>query len=69
VSPLPPVANRTVLLSSGPAQAPVYQRKSLWRSFFAKGPVVIEDEGCTIFVPSECEVSIEGNGCLKVIVG
>ena len=68
VSPLPPVAKRTILLSSGPALAPVYQRKSLWRSFFAKGPVVIEDEGCTVFVPPECEVSMEENGCLKVSV-
>ncbi len=69
MSPLPPVAKRTILLSSGPAPAPVYQRKSLWRSFSAKGPVVIEDEGCTVFVPPECEVSVEENGCLKVIVG
>ncbi|MBW1764580.1 MAG: hypothetical protein JRJ23_07565 [Deltaproteobacteria bacterium] len=68
VSPLPPVAKRTILLSSGPAPAPVYQRESLWRSFFAKGPVVIEDEGCTVFVPPECEVSMEENGCLQVIV-
>jgi N-methylhydantoinase A len=69
VSPSPPVAQRTILLSSGPAPAPVYQRESLWRSFSAKGPVVIEDEGCTVFVPPECEVSVEENGCLKVIVG
>ena len=68
MSPVPPVAKRTILLSSGPAPAPVYQRESLWRSFSAKGPVVIEDEGCTVFVPPECEVSVEGNGCLKVIV-
>jgi N-methylhydantoinase A len=69
VSPLPPVAKRTILLSSGSAPAPVYQRKSLWRSFSAKGPVVIEDEGCTVFVPPECEISMEGNGCLKISVG
>ncbi|MBW2098376.1 MAG: hypothetical protein JRG77_06160 [Deltaproteobacteria bacterium] len=31
--------------------------------------VVIEDEGCIVLVPPECEVSVEGNGCLKVIVG
>jgi N-methylhydantoinase A len=64
-----PVAKRTILLSSGPAPAPVYQRKSLWRSFSAEGPVVIEDEGCTVFVPPECEVSVEENGCLNLIVG
>jgi N-methylhydantoinase A len=68
VSPSPPVAKRTVLLSSGSASAPVYRRESLWRFFSAQGPVVIEDEGCTVFVPPECDVSMEGNGCLKVIV-
>jgi N-methylhydantoinase A/oxoprolinase/acetone carboxylase beta subunit len=68
MSPVPPAAKRTILLSSGPALAPVYQRKSLWRSFSAQGPVVIEDEGCTVFVLPECEVSAEENGCLKVIV-
>ncbi|MEA1990624.1 MAG: hydantoinase/oxoprolinase family protein [Thermodesulfobacteriota bacterium] len=62
------IAKRTILLSSGPAPAPVYQRKSLWRSFSAKGPMVIEDEGCTVFVPPECEVSVEENGCLNLIV-
>ncbi|HID30873.1 MAG TPA: hypothetical protein EYP19_12845, partial [Desulfobacterales bacterium] len=69
MTPCPPVAKRTILLSSGSDPAPVYQRESLWRSFSANGPVVIEDEGCTVFVPSGCEVSVEENGCLKIIVG
>jgi len=69
VSPLPPVTQRTVLLSSGSALVPIYRREDLWRSFFAQGPVVIEDDGCTLFVPSECEVSVEVNGCLRVTVG
>jgi len=68
VSPLPPVAKRNILLSSGSVSASVYQRESLWRSFFAKGPVVIEDEGCTVFVPPECDVSVEENSCLRIDV-
>ncbi len=67
-SPSPPIDQRKVLLSSGWHVAPVYQRKQLWRSFGTPGPVVIEDEGCTVFVPPECEVFMEENSCLKMEV-
>jgi N-methylhydantoinase A len=64
-----PIERRDILLSSGMRSAPVYERKQLWRSFVAKGPVVIEDEGCTVFVPPNCAVSMEEHGCLKIDVG
>ena len=64
----PPIAKRKVLLSSGWHVTPVYQRKQLWQSFRALGPVVIEDEGCTIFVPPDCAVYMEENCCLKIEV-
>ncbi len=61
-----PIAERKVLLSSGWHPAPVYDRKTLWLTFQAEGPVVIEDEGCTVFVPAGCEVRVEENGCLMI---
>lgn len=67
-NPSPPIDQRKVLLSSGWHIAPVYKRKQLWRSFGTPGPVVIEDEGCTVFVPPECEVFMEENSCLKIEV-
>lgn len=68
-TPCPPIDQRKVLLSSGWHVAPVYQRKQLWRSFRTPGPVVIEGEGSTVFVPPESEVSIEENSCLKIGIG
>jgi N-methylhydantoinase A len=65
----PPIDERKVLLPSGWHVAPVYQRKQLWRSFGTLGPVVIEDEGCTVFVPPESEISMEEDSCLKIEVG
>jgi N-methylhydantoinase A len=67
-NPSPPIDQRKVLLSSGWHVAPVYKRKQLWRSFGTPGPVVIEDEGCTVFVPPECEVFMEESSCLKIEV-
>jgi N-methylhydantoinase A len=63
-----PIANRRILLSSGWEVAPMYQRKQLWQSFRVPGPVVIEDEGCTVFVPPDCDISVEENGCLRIEV-
>ncbi|MEJ2068639.1 MAG: hydantoinase/oxoprolinase family protein, partial [Deltaproteobacteria bacterium] len=68
-NPSPPIEQRKILLPSGWHVAPVYQRKQLWQSFRALGPVVIEDEGCTVFVPPEFEVSVETNTSLKIEVG
>jgi N-methylhydantoinase A len=68
-TPSHPIDQRKVLLSSGWHVAPVYQRKQLWRSFRTPGPVVIEGEGSTVFVPPESEVSVEENSCLKIGVG
>jgi N-methylhydantoinase A len=64
----PAIDERKVLLSSGWHLAPVFQRRRLWQAFFAQGPVVIEDEGSTIFVPPGCEVCVEENSCLKINV-
>jgi N-methylhydantoinase A len=69
MTPSPPIDQRKILLSSGWHVAPVYRRKQLWRSFRAPGPVVIEDEGSTVFVPPGSEVSVEENSCLKIGVG
>jgi len=62
----PPVANRNILLASGLQTAPVFMRKQLWKTFEARGPVIIEDQGCTVFVPPDCTVALEQNGCLKI---
>jgi N-methylhydantoinase A len=63
-----PAAERKILLSSGWHVTPVYRRKALGRSFQVWGPTIIEDEGCTIFVPPGGEISMETNGCLKIEV-
>ncbi len=60
--------NRKILLSSGYETAPVYYRGHLWSTFHDQGPLVIEDEGCTVFVPPGCEVSMEENSCLRIEV-
>jgi N-methylhydantoinase A len=65
----PPIEERDILLSSGRESIPVYERKQLWRSFMAEGPLVIEDEGCTVFAPPGCAISMEEHGCLKIDVG
>ena len=64
----PPADKRKILLPSGWKVAPVYKRKQLWQSFLAHGPTVIEDEGCTIFVPPGCKITTEENGSLKIVV-
>jgi N-methylhydantoinase A len=64
-----PAAERKVLLASGWRSVPVFQRKKLGRSFHAPGPAVIEDKGCTVFVPPDAEVSTETNGCLRIRLG
>jgi N-methylhydantoinase A len=61
-----PVAERDILFSTGKQSAPVYMRRHLWEAFEACGPVIIEDQGCTVFVPPDCTVSLEQNGCLRI---
>lgn len=63
-----PVSRRNILLCSGLQTAPVFTRTQLWKTFEAKGPVIIEDQGCTVFVPPECTVFLEQNGCLRIAV-
>ncbi len=63
-----PLEKRNVLLPSGFQEALVYRREQIWPSFSAAGPVVIEDNGCTVFVPPHCKVSLEKHGCLKIEV-
>ena len=67
-TPHPPRVKRKILLSSGWHHAPVYERNQLWRSFQAQGPVIIEGQGCTAFVPPDCEIFLEENGCLRIDV-
>jgi N-methylhydantoinase A len=61
-----PTGKRKILLSSGWETAPVYYRGHLWSSFHNHGPLVIEDEGCTVFVPPGCEIFMEEKSCLKI---
>jgi N-methylhydantoinase A len=68
-SPFPPITERNILLASGRQSAQVYMRKHLWKTFEVGGPVIIEDQGCTVFVPPGCTVSMERNGCLRIEVG
>jgi N-methylhydantoinase A len=64
-----PTGERKILLASAWQTAPVYHRSHLWSSFHSHGPIVIEDEGCTLFVPPGCKISMEENSCLKMEVG
>ena len=63
-----PMGERRILLSSGWETAPVYYRGDLGSSFQDHGPMVIEDDGCTVLVPPGCEISVEENSCLKLEV-
>lgn len=63
-----PKGEREILLASGLQTAPVYHRGDLWSSFQGSGPLVIEDKGCTVFVPPGCEVSVAQCGCLRIIL-
>ncbi|MBW2329738.1 MAG: hydantoinase/oxoprolinase family protein [Deltaproteobacteria bacterium] len=63
-----PTSKRKILLSSGWETAPVYYRGHLGSSFHNHGSLVIEDEGCTVFVPHGCDISMEENSCLKIEV-
>jgi N-methylhydantoinase A len=64
-----PVGRRRVLTPSGVRSAPVYVRDQLWPSFSIEGPLVIEDAGCTVFVPCDCAVSVGTCRCLKIRIG
>ena len=63
-----PIGKRKILLSSGWETAPVYYRGHLGSSFHDHGPMVIEGDGCTVLVPPGCEISVEENSCLKLVV-
>jgi N-methylhydantoinase A len=61
-----PTGKREVLLSSGWKTTPVYDRGDLGPTFQEHGPIVIEDEGCTVFVPPGREVSMTEKSCLRI---
>jgi N-methylhydantoinase A len=61
-----PSGKRGLLLPSAREDVPVFYRRNLGPSFNGLGPLVVEDEGCTIFVPPACEISMEEFGCLKI---
>jgi N-methylhydantoinase A/oxoprolinase/acetone carboxylase beta subunit len=63
-----PIGKRRVLLSSGWEVAPVYDRGGLGSSFHGHGPLVVEDEGSTVFVPPNCEIFMAEMGCLRIEV-
>lgn len=64
-----PTGERKILLSSGWETALVYDRAGLGTAFRDRGPLVVEDEGCTVFVPPNCEISVAEKGCLKIEIG
>jgi N-methylhydantoinase A len=61
-----PAGKRDILLSSGRRTVPVYYRGHMGLSFHRAGPLVVEDEGCTVFIPPGCEISVEEHGCLQI---
>jgi len=63
-----PRGARDILLSSGRRSVNVYRRRCLSESFRTKGPAIVEDEGCTIFVPPDTAVTIEPDGCLRIVL-
>ncbi len=63
-----PVTRRRILLSSGWEEAPAYDRGSLGLSFHDRGPLVIEDKGCTVLIPPGCRVSVGKQSCLSIKV-
>jgi N-methylhydantoinase A len=64
-----PTRKRKILLSSGWEMAPVYDRGNLGLSFHEHGPLVIEDEGSTVYVPPGCEVAVTEKSCLTIWIG
>lgn len=64
-----PAGKREILLSSGWETTPVYGRGDVGLAFQEHGPIVIEDEGCTIFVPPGWNVSVTEKSCLKISIG
>jgi N-methylhydantoinase A len=64
-----PTGKREVLLSSGWETTYVYDRGDLGLAFHEQGPIVIEDEGCTVFVPPGWEVSVAEKSCLRIWTG
>ena len=64
-----PRRKRKILVASGWVTAPVYARGDLDLTFQEHGPLVIEDEGCTVFVPPNCEVSVTEKSCLRIWIG
>jgi N-methylhydantoinase A/oxoprolinase/acetone carboxylase beta subunit len=61
-----PTGERAVLLPSGWERTLVYDRGELDISFQEQGPVIIEDEGCTVFVPPGWNVSMGEKRCLRI---
>jgi N-methylhydantoinase A len=60
---------RDVLLHSGWETTPVYDRSDLGLALHGFGPMVIEDEGCTVFVPPGWAVSTAERSCLRIWMG
>jgi N-methylhydantoinase A/oxoprolinase/acetone carboxylase beta subunit len=62
-----PAAGRGILQASGWSEVPAFRRSHLPYAFFFKGPAVIEDSGCTIYVPSDFSLEVEAKvGCLRM---
>jgi len=61
-----PIGKRKILQPSGWLQTDAFHRSSLPEGFTLAGPVIIEDEGSTIYVPGDFSLTVEESGCLKI---
>lgn len=61
-----PIQRRSILQSSGWSEVPVFRRGGLPPTFSLQGPSVIEDEGCTIYVPGDFSIKADAHGCIRM---
>lgn len=61
-----PLIYKRILQPSGWSDVQVYLRATLAPDFSAQGPIIIEDEGSTIFVPSDFSLYVHENGSIRM---
>ena len=58
---------RDILTQKGWYSAPVYERHAFRPDFSEKGPLIVQDEGATIYAPPDTVVSTTPHGCLEIV--
>ena len=61
-----PIGKRSILQLSGWSEVSVFQRSSLSQDFSIEGPAVIEDVGCTIYVPADFCMKVDEHCCIRM---